>query len=142
MTTVSIKLPLGLKSGLMAGDAVIAQVMSRMGKHAIRAEYGYPTQPPGQHIEDFKSRLMVIDEGNVCCAFSNPILLQEDGVAFLQVDATPSGTRGEMMMIVLDGKLEDGKFDLRGFPPMFPNTTGRQINAIVTWDFRGLKTHD
>ncbi len=118
--------------------------MRRVKRGALRGEVGHPRREHGQSIDSYVSRILDIDEKNVCVHFSEIYLDFEsfknpDGTKIVAIRAklAPSGPKAEFLKQSLENKQENVCFSIRSFTE---NTfkrgrTIKSIKTIVTFDY-------
>ena len=118
--------------------------MRRVKRGALRGEVGHPRREHGQSIDSYVSRILDIDEKNVCVHFSEIYLDFEsfknpDGTKIVAIRAklAPSGPNAEFLTQSLENKQENVCFSIRSFTE---NTfkrgrTIKSIKTIVTFDY-------
>ena len=118
--------------------------MRRVKRGALRGEVGHPRREHGQSIDSYISRILDIDEKNVCVHFSEIYLDFEsfknpDGTKIVAIRAklAPSGPKAEFLKQSLENKQENVCFSIRSFTE---NTfkrgrTIKSIKTIVTFDY-------
>ena len=118
--------------------------MRRVKRGALRGEVGHPRREHGQSIDSYMSRILDIDEKNVCVHFSEIYLDFEsfknpDGTKIVAIRAklAPSGPKAEFLKQSLENKQENVCFSIRSFTE---NTfkrgrTIKSIKTIVTFDY-------
>ena len=118
--------------------------MRRVKRGVLRGEVGHPRREHGQSIDSYISRILDIDEKNVCVHFSEIYLDFEsfknpDGTKIVAIRAklAPSGPKAEFLKQSLENKQENVCFSIRSFTE---NTfkrgrTIKSIKTIVTFDY-------
>lgn len=121
-----------------------SQLMRRVGRGALRGEYGHPKLQPGQTQDQFANRIMSIYEENVCCHFREVTLdfnrvKDENGKPVIAIVAwvKPSGPNAKALQDSLDNPNENVCFSIRAFTDDYRDKgiVKRILKTIVTWDY-------
>jgi hypothetical protein len=109
----------------------------------LKGEYGHPKMIPGQSIQQFATRVLTIDEQNVCAHFREIWLdfdsvKDKDGKAVVAIMAwvKPSGPMGQYLAQSLENSDENVCFSIRAFTDdkMEGRVKKRILKTIVTFD--------
>jgi hypothetical protein len=120
-----------------------SQFMRRVGRGVLKGEYGHPKMIPGQSIQQFATRVLTIDEQNVCAHFREIWLdfdsvKDKDGKAVVAIMAwvKPSGPMGQYLAQSLENSDENVCFSIRAFTDdkMEGRVKKRILKTIVTFD--------
>lgn len=118
--------------------------MRRVSRGALRGEVGHPRQETGQSDEKYISRVMDIDDKNVCVHFKEIYLdfdklRGSDGkpVVAIMAKLKPSGAKGEFLQKQLDNKDENVCFSIRSFTKDYyqKGVYTRELKNIITFDY-------
>lgn len=118
--------------------------MRRVQRGALRGEVGHPRQQVGQSDDRYISRVLDIDETNVCVHFKEIYLdfdklKSADGKPVIAIMAKlkPSGAKADFLQKQLDNKDENVCFSIRSFTKDYYNkgVYTRELKNIVTFDY-------
>jgi hypothetical protein len=121
-----------------------SQLMRRVGRGALRGEYGHPKMVPGMSQDQFANRIMSIYEENVCCHFREVTLdfdriKDANGKPVIAIIAwvKPSGPNAKALQDSLDNPSENVCFSIRAFTDDYRDRgiKKRVLKTIVTWDY-------
>lgn len=131
--------------------------MRRIKSGALYAELGHPKKAPGMSMEQFYSRVISIEETNVCGHFSeirldfdfgkkNPDLNNPELIGIV-AKVRPAGPKANALQIALENPKQNAAFSIRGLTDnKYRNgRVERRLTNIVTFDFvmePGIKTSD
>jgi hypothetical protein len=124
--------------------------MRRVQNGAVKCEVGHPKRVSGMSEDDYFTRIMTIEETNVCAHIAevwldfkyadlNNISNGTDPVVAIWAKLKPVGPHGATLKAALDNPLENVFFSIRSFTQDFPHrgTTYRVLRNIVTFDWVG-----
>lgn len=121
--------------------------MRRVKSGNLRGEMGHPKKQPSQTMNDFFSRILSIDENNVCCHFSEVWLDENYGknnpqfnnpnLVAIMAKVKPSGPKGHILEQSLKNCKENTCFSIRALTRdfMVHGKTHRVLQQIVCWDY-------
>jgi hypothetical protein len=124
-----------------------SSVMKRMNNGGIYGEYGHPHGTlPYETEDDFKRRVITINENNICVHFSKIWLHSvktEDKLNtqyFIMAKLKPAGHYGSLLKYILENKKEKLCFGIRAFGEETEINGIKEIviKEIVTWDYIGM----
>jgi hypothetical protein len=123
-----------------------SSLMRRIANGNLRGELGHPKQAQGMSLKDYISRLLVIEETNVCSHFkevwldvdygkNNPEQKNDQLVAVL-AKIKPSGAKASALESSLNNPNENVNFSVRSFTRDYVvrGIMYREIAQIVCWD--------
>lgn len=118
--------------------------MRRVKRGALRGEVGHPRRDPGQSIDSYMSRILDIDEKNVCVHFAEIYLDFEnfknaDGSKIIAIMSrlSPSGPKADFLDKSINNPNENVCFSIRSFTEN-TRSMGRMnkvLKTIVTFDY-------
>ena len=118
--------------------------MRRVQRGALRGECGHPRQFPGQSMDSYMSRILDIDESNVCVHYSEVYLdfdhfKNPDGSAVVAIRAKlrPSGPKAQFLKDAIDNPKENVCFSIRSFTEnnYYKGRINKTLKTIVTFDY-------
>lgn len=118
--------------------------MRRVKRGALRGEVGHPKPLPGQSYDEYATRIITIDERNVCVHFAEVYLnfkdfKNDDGTPIVAImgKLAPSGPMGGMLKTALENPKENVCFSIRSFTEDYWNkgVKCRDLRTIVTFDY-------
>lgn len=118
--------------------------MRRVKRGALRGEVGHPRREAGQSIDSYMSRILDIDEKNVCVHFSEIYLDFEnfknpDGSKIVAIMAklTPSGPKADFLNKSIQNPKENVCFSIRSFTEnsRAMGRVNKVLKTIVTFDY-------
>ena len=116
----------------------------KIERGALRGEVGHPKFLPGMTKDQFIDRIMMIDEKNVCCHFSEIYLdfdsfKNDDGSPIITIKGLvkPSGAQGAFLKEQLENPKENVCFSIRSFTDDYyeKGVLCRDIKNIITFDY-------
>lgn len=120
--------------------------MRRVKSGALYAELGHPKRLPTMSMEQFYSRVITIDETNVCGHFSeiyldfnfgknNPELNNPDLIAII-AKVKPAGPKAKVLEIAFNNPRQNAAFSIRGLTEnkMGGGRVNRRLTNIITFD--------
>lgn len=117
--------------------------MRRVNDGVLKAEWGHPKKAPGMSNRDFISRVIRIDEDEICAHFKE-IWLDYDsvkdaggkGVVVIMAKVKPTGPKGAYLQEMLDDPNQNVCFSIRSLTDdsVIGMTVHKHINLIVTFD--------
>lgn len=120
--------------------------MRRIKSGCVKAEMGHPKRLPGMSTDDFISRLMTIEETNICAHIAevwldfdfgknNPKFNNPDLIAIM-AKVKPSGPHAAAMKASFDNPKENVCFSIRALTRDYyqKGKTYRVLESIMTWD--------
>lgn len=120
-----------------------SSLMRRVSTGTLKGELGHPKPLPGQSLESYTTRVLTIEETNVCAHFSK-IWIDFDNVRdstgkpviAILAKVAPSGPHSQALQSSLDNRKEDVCFSIRSFTEDVPmgGVKHRMLRNIVTWD--------
>jgi hypothetical protein len=119
------------------------QLMRRVKRGALRAEYGHPKPQPGQSERSFAARVLQIEETRVCAHHMDLTLdfdnvRDENGQKIIAIVSRvkPSGPYGSFLEQSLQNKNENVCFSIRAFTDdrMVGGVNHRTLRQIITFD--------
>lgn len=121
--------------------------MRRVKSGNLRGELGHPKKQPTQTMNDYFSRILSIDENNICCHFAevwldldygkkNPQLNNPCLVAIM-AKVKPCGPKGFVLEQSLKNSKENTCFSIRALTRDFMKNgrTNRILQQIICWDY-------
>lgn len=121
-----------------------SQLMRRVARGALRAEYGHPKPQPGQSDRSFSARCLSIDEDRVC-AHHKELILDFDNVKTREGKSViaiiskvhPSGPFGPILEKSLLNPSENVCFSIRAFTDdnLIAGVNYRTLRQVVTFDY-------
>ena len=121
-----------------------SQLMRRVARGALRAEYGHPKQQPGQSDQQFAYRVMSIFEENVCAHHMSITLDAErvkdargNPIIAIISKVKPSGPLGNVLQQSLENPNENVCFSIRAFSndSRRNGRIERVLKTVVTFDY-------
>lgn len=121
--------------------------MRRIKTGNLRGELGHPKKHPNQTMNDYFSRIVSIDEGNVCCHFAEVWLDENYGkknsqfnnpnLVAIMAKVKPTGPKGHILEQSLNNPKENTCFSIRALTKdyMSNGRTHRVLKQIVSWDY-------
>lgn len=122
-------------------------LMRRVSNGNLKGEVGHPKRLPGMSFDDYVTRILTIDETNVCCHFSeiwldmdygknHPELKNPDLIAIMG-KIRPSGPKGDFLRQAFENQGENVCFSIRSMTRDYyqKGTTFREIKNVLTFDF-------
>lgn len=120
--------------------------MRRVANGCLKGEVGHPKRQPGMSMDDYVSRILSIEETNVCCHFkeiwldesfgkSNPQHKNPSLVAIM-AKVKPSGPKGEYLARSFENKDENVCFSIRALTRDYfeRGQCFRVLQQICCWD--------
>lgn len=120
--------------------------MRRIKAGNMKGEVGHPKRLPGWTDDDYLSRILTLEETNVCCHFkeiwldesygkNHPELKNPNMVAIMG-KVKPSGAKGDSLKASLENPNENVCFSIRSLTREFfaRGVKHREINTIVAFD--------
>lgn len=117
--------------------------MRRVNDGALKAEWGHPKHKPGMSKRQFISRVLQIDETNICASFKEIWLdhtsikdENDKSVVTIMAKVKPSGPMGKYLQEMLDDPNQNVCFSIRSLTDDIPvgMVIHKHINIIVTFD--------
>lgn len=121
-------------------------LMRRIANGCLKGEMGHPKRAPGMSMEDYLSRVLTIEETNVCCHFkevwldeaygrNNPHLKSPAMVAIM-AKIKPSGPMGPALQASLESSSENVCFSIRSLSRDYVERGKyyKVLQQIVGWD--------
>lgn len=117
--------------------------MRRIKDGALKAEWGHPKKQPGMSNRDFVSRVLRVDEDQICATFKEIWLdydtVQDDAgknVVVIMAKVKPAGPMGKYLQEMLDDPNQNVCFSIRSLTDdvVVGMTIHKHINIIVTFD--------
>lgn len=122
-------------------------LMRRVSNGNLKGEVGHPKRQPGMSLDDYVTRILTIDETNVCCHFTeiwldtdygknHPEFKNNDLVAIMG-KIRPSGPKGDFLRQAFENQGENVCFSIRSMTRDYyqKGTTFREIQNVLTFDF-------
>jgi len=121
-------------------------LMRRIKTGNLKGELGHPKREPGMTEDSYFSRIMRVEETNVCSHFKEVWLDDKYGInhpefnnpAMVAIMALvkPSGPKGEYLKQSLENKAENVCFSIRALTEnyLIRGVTHRVLRSILTWD--------
>lgn len=118
--------------------------MRRVKRGALRGEVGHPRRLAGQSMDSYMSRILDIDEKNVCVHFAEIYLdfdnfKNPDGSKIIAIRAklAPSGPKADFLQKSLENTKENVCFSIRSFTENSyqRGRVNKIIKTIVTFDY-------
>ena len=129
----------------------------RIKNGALYAELGHPKKTPDMSMEQFYSRVISIEETNICGHFSeitldlqfgkkNPHLKNPDLIGIV-AKVKPAGPKATALQLALENPKQNCAFSIRGLTEnkYVNGRTERRLTNIITFDFvtePGIATSD
>lgn len=120
-----------------------SEFMRWVEKGCLKAEYGHPKPLPGMSQEEWLTRVVEMDEKNVCAHFRQIWLEYSDGkdhngrpVILIMVKVKPSGPYGKFLEESLKNPHENVCFSIRAFTERFQQGFNiiKRITRIMAFD--------
>ena len=134
-----------------------SQLQRRIKNKALYGELGHPKRQPGQSMEDLYTRMISIEETNICVHFSeiwldleygrnNPHLGAPDLIAIL-AKVKPTGAKAIAAQTAFDNPEQNLAFSIRALyePKVVNGRTVKVLTNVVTFDMvteGGIKIAD
>lgn len=134
-----------------------SQLMRRIKNGALYAELGHPKKLPGVSVEQFYTRVLTIEETNVCAHISEITLDFNFGKNHPELNNTkiigiigkvkPAGAKAEAVRLALENPKQNCAFSIRGLTEnkYVGGKTIRRLTNVICWDFvtePGIKVAD
>lgn len=123
-----------------------SHLMRRIKNHALYAELGHPKRTPGMSLEHFYTRVISIEETNICGHFSELTLdfkfgekhphLNNRNLIGIIGKVKPAGAKANALQLALDNPKQNAAFSIRGLTEN-KDIGGRVIRTltnIITFD--------
>lgn len=123
-----------------------SHLMRRIKNGALYAELGHPKKAPGMSMEQFYSRVVSIEETNICGHFSelrldfkfgekHPELNNKDLIAVV-AKVKPAGPKANALQIALENPKQNAAFSVRGLTEnKYKNgRVERRLTNIICYD--------
>lgn len=117
----------------------------RIARGVVRGEYGHPVRTPGMSLDEYRARLLKIEEKNVCCEFTEIWLgkgfLTDNGevpIAVIYAKVRPMGPYKDVLKQQLETPGMQCCFSIRSFTRDYYDVSGqlhKKIDEIVTFDY-------
>lgn len=111
----------------------------RIQSQRLRAEYGHPKRQPGQSEDEFFSRILNIEEKNVCSHIREFRLEPRQGSEEILIIGwvKPSGPFGPALEESLNNPNENVCYSIRSFTDDHQHgyTRKKILKTVVTWDY-------
>lgn len=124
-----------------------SQLMRRIKNGALYAELGHPKKDPKMSIEQFYSRVISIEETNICAHIAeisldfnygknHPELNNPKLIAIIG-KVKPAGPKAQALQLALENPKQNCSFSIRGLTDnQYSNgKTFRRLTSIITWDY-------
>lgn len=124
-----------------------SQLMRRIKNGALYAELGHPKKLPGVTTEQFYSRVLTIEETNICAHIAeitldfnfgknHPELNNPDLIAIVG-KVKPAGAKAQAVQLALENPKQNCAFSIRGLTEnkYVNGKTIRRLTNIICWDF-------
>ena len=121
-----------------------SSLIRRVERGSLKAENGHPKMERGMSTDEYISRMMNIDERNICGHFSEFWLdensvKQKDGKSVIAIMAKviPSGAKADILERAFTNPFENSCFSVRGLTNDYMNRGQivRELRQIVTFDY-------
>ncbi len=129
---------------LFKGSSVF---MRRVANGCLKGETGHPKRLPGMTMDQYMSRILSIEETNVCCHFkeiwldenygrNNPQFNNPNMVAIM-AKIKPAGPKGDALKAAFDNNDENVCFSIRSLTRDFVQRgqVYKVIEQIIGWDW-------
>lgn len=123
-----------------------SHLMRRIKAGALYAELGHPKKLPGMSMEQFYSRIISIDETNICGHFSeitldfqfgkkHPELANPELIGMI-AKVKPAGAKANALQLALENPKQNAAFSIRGLTENkhVNGRTERRLTNVITWD--------
>jgi hypothetical protein len=120
--------------------------MRRVASGNMKGELGHPKRSPDMSDDDYLSRILTVEETNVCCHFKEIWLdheygknhpeLKNPGLVAIMAKVKPSGPKGDALKKSFDNPDENVCFSIRSLTREFwaRGIKHREINTIASFD--------
>lgn len=122
-------------------------LMRRVANGCLKGETGHPKRLPGMTMDDYMSRILSIEETNVCCHFkeiwldenfgrNNPQFKNPNMVGIM-AKLKPSGPKGEALKAAIENTDENVCFSIRSLSRDYVQRgqVYKVIQQIIGWDW-------
>lgn len=124
-----------------------SQFMRRIKNGALYSELGHPKKDPKMSMDQFYSRVISIEETNICAHFSeitldfefgkkNPHLNNPDLIAII-AKVKPAGPKANAVQLAFENPKQNSAFSIRGLTEnkYVNGRVERRLTNIITFDF-------
>lgn len=124
-----------------------SQFMRRIKNQSLFSELGHPKKDPKMSMEQFYSRVISIEETNICAHISeiwldfnfgknNPHLNNSDLIAII-AKVKPAGAKANALQLAFDNPKQSVNFSIRGLTEnsYVNGRTERRLTNIITFDY-------
>jgi hypothetical protein len=120
--------------------------MRRVSNGCLKGEVGHPKRQPGMSMDDYVSRILSIDEGNVCAHFKEVWLdtdfgkknpkFNNNALVAIMAKVKPAGPKADSLANSLSNSSENVCFSIRALTKDHyeRGQTYRVLQQIICWD--------
>lgn len=124
-----------------------SQLMRRIKNGALYSELGHPKKTPGLSTEQFYSRVLTIEETNICAHIAEVTLdfnfgknhpeLNNLNLIAIIGKVKPAGAKAQAVQLALENPKQNCAFSIRGLTEnkFINGKTLRRLTNIICWDF-------